>query len=298
MRRRDGGGAWSNTSMETELSSGEALREEILGSLKDLPPMPQVVFKAREVLADPNAGMRDLTHVIENDPAMASKVLRIANSAFFGMSGRVSSLQQATVLLGAKILGKVITMAGITGLLGKSLPGYQLKSGDLWRHSVAVATGSDLIAAKVEPRFREDAFVAGLLHDNGKIILEPHVRRRQGIFSTYIEQDGLSMLEAEIQILGFDHAHIAAEACQRWNFPAQVTRAIRYHHTPAKAGEERLPHILYVANHIARLSGGGLGNDDLMEEMDQGALSFLGLSQGDVGDFTCAVTDALSRMTE
>jgi putative nucleotidyltransferase with HDIG domain len=284
--------------MEAELLSGEALRDLILNDLKDLPPMPQVVFKAREVLADPNAGMRDLTQVIENDPAMASKVLRIANSAYFGMSGRVSSLQQATVLLGAKILGKVITMAGISGLLGRSLPGYRLKSGDLWRHSVAVATGSELIAAKVDPRCREDAFVAGLLHDNGKIILERHVRQRQALFDSYTRQDGLSMRVAEIQILGFDHAHIAAEACQRWNFPAQVTRAIRYHHMPAKGGEDRLPHILYLANHVARLSGGGLGGDDLLQEMDAGSLTVLGLTQSQVGEFTCAVSEALSRMPE
>ena len=107
------------------------LKEKLLKSLKDLPPMPQVVFKAKEIMTNPASDLKQLSKVIQTDMSIVSKILRMANSSYYGLPGKVSSVDHATVLLGQNTLGEVITLAGISGLLESALQGYNLESGDL-----------------------------------------------------------------------------------------------------------------------------------------------------------------------
>jgi len=133
----------SNSETKT---NGEELKEKILQRLGDLPPMPQVVLKAREVMADVNSCAKDVVKVIETDQAITTRILKVANSAYYGMPGKISTIQLASVVLGYKTIEELITMAGSSGLLNKTLNGYGLGSGDLWLHSMSVGIGSTNIS--------------------------------------------------------------------------------------------------------------------------------------------------------
>ena len=224
--RTDAAPVQADTPRAEDYPRGEALKALIVKSLQDLPPMPQVVFKAKAILADTGSGLKELTRVLETDQAMVSKILRLANSAYYGLSGKVSSVQQASVLLGARTLSELISMAGISSLLGSSLRGYKLKSGDLWHHSMAVAAGSKIIAARKHPALEEEAFVAGLIHDAGKIILDAHIISRKKLFERFLADSEKTFLAAEQEILGFDHSEIASEVCRKWNIPGSITKEI------------------------------------------------------------------------
>ena len=137
--------------------------------------MPQVMFKARELMNDPTSSFKALADILEKDQAMATRVLRLSNSAYYGLAGKVTSVQHAAVLLGYKTVGEVVAMATSSKLLGDSLEGYKLDSGDLWKHSLAVAIASRLIAARTNKDLENDAFAAGLIHDAGKIVLNKYV---------------------------------------------------------------------------------------------------------------------------
>ena len=104
----------------------------------DLPLMPQTVLKAREIMADPNSDFKELSELLKTDQAIATKILRLANSSYYGLSGKVSSVQRAAVVLGHKTIGELITMGGASSLLGNRLEGYGLDAGALWKHSLAV----------------------------------------------------------------------------------------------------------------------------------------------------------------
>ena len=158
-----------------------SLKSKILRSLVELPPMPNIILKAREIMEDPGSSLKELSGVIEHDQAIVARVLALANSAYYGLSGLVSSIQHASILLGQKTLGELITIAASSQLLSKKLKGYQLDPGDFWKHSLAVALGSRIIAEKKDADLVEDAFIAGLLHDAGKIILDPYVLERENI---------------------------------------------------------------------------------------------------------------------
>jgi len=151
---------------------GSSLKERILGSLKDLPPMPQVAQKAREVMAKPTSSFSDLAKVIEADQAIVTRILKIANSPYYGLSGKVSSVRHAAVVLGSKTLMEMLNLACSSEILGQTLAGYDLEAGDLWTHSLGVAAGSQILARRVKPELEQDAFSAGLIHDAGKIILD------------------------------------------------------------------------------------------------------------------------------
>ena len=124
--------------------------------------MPNIILKAREIMEDPGSSLKDLAGVIEHDQAIVARVLALANSAYYGLSGLVSSIQHASILLGQKTLGELITIAASSKLLSKQLKGYMLHPGDLWKHSLAAALGSKMIAEKINAECIEDAFIAGL----------------------------------------------------------------------------------------------------------------------------------------
>lgn len=283
---------------EKELLSGEALKARILRNLKELPPMPQVMFKAREVMNNPSSNFKELSDILETDQAMATRVLRLANSAYYGLSGKVSSVQHASVLLGYRTLGEIVSMAGSSTLLGDSLEGYRLGSGDLWRHSLAVAFGSRIIAGKKTPDMENDAFAAGLIHDTGKLILNTHVFERNEMFEQVMSDGQHTFLNAEKQILGFDHPEIAFEMCKSWKIPGNLTKAIRYHHRPSNSHENELTYIVHVADSLALMSGIGTGFDNMLYEMDDKAVEFLALEEEELNSIIDETVESVEKITE
>ncbi|MFZ7125432.1 MAG: HDOD domain-containing protein [Desulfobacterales bacterium] len=258
-----GQGAAENGEIETA-----ELKRRVLLKLKDLPPMPQIVFKARQLIGDPDSEMKELATLLESDQGIAAKVLRLANSAYYGLSGTVSSIRHASALLGYKTLGELITIAATSKLMGKVLKGYGLSAEDSWEHSLAVATGSKILALRRRPELENDAFAAGLIHDAGKLILEPYVLDRIERFEAYTDGGRRSMLSAEQKILGFDHAEIGHEVCNHWKIPDAIAQAIRHHHQPDRSEGVYLAYIVSLADTIANISKAMREMDDTLAGMD------------------------------
>jgi len=231
--------------------SGDALRQEVVGNLKKLYPMPHILIKARGLLTG-EENFKELEHLLNTDPALAGRVLKVANSSFYGMSGKVSSIQMAATVLGSDTLLQIITLLGHSKMLGRNLKGYGREAGNLWKHSLAVAICAKLIEEIFHPRNGEDAFLAGLMHDAGKIILDDYVLERQPLFKRYRMLTRTHITDAETKIMEFTHADIGCELCRKWNLPENLAEAIKYHHTPAKSGGNRLAYILNLANHMAK----------------------------------------------
>lgn len=277
---------------------GEALKKKILRSVKDLPPMPQTVVKAREIMSDPNSDFKALAALFETDQAIATKVLKLANSPYYGMGGKVASIQHASVVLGHRTLGELITMGGTAGLLSKNLDGYGLDAGALWKHSLAVAFGAKIIADLKQPALSSDAFTSGLIHDAGKLILDKYIAERWQLIEDFMGRDGVTFLDAEKSILEFDHSEVAFEVCRVWNIPKSLTTAIRYHHHPARSHENMLAFIIHVADVIAMMTGLGLGFDSTFYEMDDMALEFIGLDEGDINSVMKEIIESVKKISE
>ena len=230
---------------------GMPLKQAILKNAKELPPMPDVLVKAQRILGDPESGPRQLAQVLASDQAIAARILKVANSAFYGFPGKIASMEKASSLFGTERLRQILTNMSISGLSSKILKGYEMRSADLWQHALATAYGAKHVAAAAFPEMAEDAYIAGLLHDSGKFILDDYVFERKDQFKRLMMDSGCTFLEAEREILGFDHGEIAYGVCSKWNIPKAISLAIRFHHNPTHPRSNLLAHLIHFANHLA-----------------------------------------------
>ena len=272
------------------------LREQIRNAVDDLPPMPTVIIKIQQLLSDPNSNTGQIAELIETDQAIAVKVLKLANSAFYGLSGKVTSIQHAAVILGYKTLGELITIVGFSGLMGKKLVGYGYNSDELWKHSLAAALASKIIAEKIQPEATSEMLTAGLIHDIGKIILDPYVFEKKKDFQTLLNHEDLTFLEAEKQILGFDHAEIASEVCKNWKLPDLLAAGIKYHHSPSLSNSNKLAFILHLADYIAVLCGAGYDSDDVLYVLEKGTENFLNICQKEIRGIMSTVMESMVKV--
>jgi HD-like signal output (HDOD) protein len=284
-------------SCETTLETDD-LKKKILKRIKDLPPMPKVLFKARQVMDDPKSGFKEIAKIIETDQAIAAKVLKVANSAYYGLSGMVNSIHQATVVLGYKTLEQVITMVSSSSMLGKQLKGYRLNAGVLWRHSLAVAMASRTIAKKRAPSIEGDAFSVGLIHDAGKLALDLNILKKKAEIDAFLNDVELNFRKAEQHVLGFDHTEIAYELCQKWKLPTSHAEAMRYHHAPEDSGDNQLAHIVHIADYLAKQAEFGTGPAFDNEPLNPQSLEMLRLKPAHLDEFTAEMVDAVEKITE
>ena len=261
-----------------------------------IPPVAHVIAKAQSVMADPYSGLKDLVEVIETDQGITSNALRLANSAYYGLSGKVTSIGHASVLLGNKLIGEIIATAGARGLLGENLRGYGLKSGTLWRHSLAVAVGSKLLASRKRPELEPDAFVAGLLHDAGMIMLDPHIFERKEQFDEAMAGGQKTFLEAERMVLGLDHCEVAAEMFGEWGLPRALLKSVAHHHRPISSGG-MLGYVVHLADIMARNCGCGTGVDDLLCIPDNKALAFLDFEEESLTALYPEIKESVEKLT-
>jgi putative nucleotidyltransferase with HDIG domain len=274
----------------------EEMKSRIIQGIEDLPPMPQAVLKIQQLISDLNSDTAQVAGIIESDQAIATEVLKMANSAFYGMSGKISSIHQASLLLGYQTLGEIVTMAGAADILAGKMPGYGYDSQELWQHSLSVAFTSKMIADMKHKDVIHEAHTAGLIHDVGKIILDRHILENKDQVAAYMAQEEKTFLDAEKHFFGFDHAQIASEICKTWKIPEKISLAIRCHHQPSISNGDELSYILHMADHISTMSGIGYDDDDALYELEKGAMDFIALSPEEVSDITLKVLEAIDHL--
>ncbi len=264
--------------LSKDLLFGEGLKKEVSSNFKKLYPMPHVMLKARQILANPRSDFREVGDLVKTDQALASRILKVANSAYYGMRGQVSSIRQAAVLLGSKALVSIITILAQSKMLEGELKGYRMDAGDLWKHSLAVSVGSDIIAKEISPEYSGEAFLAGLLHDAGKILLDPYMLEREEACAEWSRDIRLSPIVIERKVLGLDHAVISSDLCINWNLPDFVGEAIRCHHEPSSSKANLLAYVIHAADTIAHKTLSGTAGTARDVDGDN-ALKFLRLDE-------------------
>ena len=142
------------------------------------------------------------------------------------------------------------------------------------------------------------AHTAGLVHDVGKIILDPFVMEAKQRFDAFLLQEQQTYLNAEQQILDFDHAEIAAEVCQKWRIPEIISSAIRYHHTPSSSLEIELAFILHMADYISLMSGEGYEDEDYLYELEEGTMDYLDFNQNDISELTFELMESVANLLD
>ena len=278
------------------MQDAEARLETLVRQVRDLPALPDMAVKVMRLTDDARASANDVARVLAADQAMTARVLKLANSAFYGVPRRVSTVTDAVVLLGMRTVRNMTVALGCQPVLERALPGYALRPGDLWRHSFCCAFAAQCLAKRARYRVAEEAFVGGLLHDIGKVILNTHMQAEFAAVLRYASENDVPFMDAERAVLGFDHAEAGARVLARWNLPPALVDCVRYHHEPlSQPTPSPLTGLVHLADVMCLMLGIGLGGDGLQYPLQEGVLDLLQLSAADFEQATSDVCDALSH---
>ncbi len=260
-----------------------AYLESLLSRIADVPTLPTSVLRVMQMIEDPFCSSSDLAKVIQADPAMAAKILKLANSSYYGFRQKIGNVPQAVTLLGFATLKNTLLAAAVFDMFRVAGTGFDLNA--LWKHSVTTATAAKLIAKRVRYPQSEKAFTAALLHDVGKIILARFLPQALSEIVDTVLGEQMAMYDAEKKILGLSHPALGAWTLGRWGLPSPIVEAVEFHHHPTRAQTSfDLAAIVYLANILAHRSGIGSGGDTLMREMDPMILEYFSLTESDMRD--------------
>jgi putative nucleotidyltransferase with HDIG domain len=272
--------------------------QRILATVTDLPSMPASGIRMLKLLENPEASVDAIEDILRQDPGLTATVLKLANSAYFGIPTKVGSPRQAVILLGLRRLVQLVIASCVSAVMGRPVPGYDLTAGDLWRHSIAVAIAAEALVKNKPGGGLEDVFTAALLHDAGKIVLGRFVQEELPDIKR-ITAGGVPLVLAENMVLGTDHAVIGATLLESWAFPPDVVRAARWHHEPEAAdGRPILVDIVHLADRMCQKNAGGRYLGTTTEELSPTVLYRLGLSEKQLEAVTGKVSDWVEELSD
>ena len=243
-----------------------SLMEEIIAAVEEMPPFPQVVQRAMQALADPEYEVSGLVDILKVDQAVTANILKLCNSAYFGLPRKVASLKEAVVYLGANQLRQLLLSGAASKIYEKPSQGYAVFADELWRHALATAVMAQVLRRHLRLKIDENmVFTAALLHDVGKVVLSAFVSDKYRAIEAMVDGGECSFQEAEKEVLGFDHAEIGGKIAEKWKFPPEIIAAIAFHHEPSRSAKEfrLLAELVALANNLAVMVGYGTGVDGL-----------------------------------
>ena len=250
---------------------------KVASAIKSFPGMPGTAVRLLALIDNPAMRVSQIEQILRQDPGLTANVLRLANSAYFGIPSKVGSIRQAVILLGLKRLIQMVIAACVSAIMDKPVPGYDLPPGELWRHSIAVSVAAEGLVKELNAEAAEEIFTAALLHDVGKLVLGQFVQDEYHQIETAVSQ-GISFEMAEKIVLGANHADIGAQILTKWSLPQEIVKAVQFHHAPEDAQQTNtMLDIVHVANFMSMMIGIGIGKDGLHHQPSVEVTERLGL---------------------
>ncbi len=237
--------------------------ETMIMSASDLPTIPVVATKVMQLIESESASAEELAKVVASDPAVAARVLKISNSSFYGCQRQIQTLSHAIMVLGFSTLKSLVVAASVKQVYKP----YGLTEKMLWEHSFGAGLAARVIAKTTRLVNEEEAFLGGLFHDIGKIIMNSLDSQQFQLVVQKCFNDGMTSLNAEQQVFSYTHPEVGGLVIKKWNFPAILMQAVLKHHSFDFAEDEdtyqvRLTCVVGLANLVCHKLGFGVREPD------------------------------------
>lgn len=282
--------------MPDTATAAEKKIKSILGRINNLPTPPIVFAQVNKVLNDPDTSAYQIGAILSEDPALSAKILKMTNSAFYGLSRAVTSVKQAIVILGLDAVKSLVLSASVFETFARHYKIDRTYLDQFWRHSLQVAFMARIISrTKNFPSFleAEESFSAGLLHDIGRLVIFAHLPEEFAKISACAGKNhGSHLAKVEEDILGFDHAAVGGLLCQKWNLPQGLAEAISNHHQPENTPDNLTTHIIHVADYLAWKAAliGDTADENNLELPEKCELSWTKLNLAEAQEATLVET--------
>lgn len=261
----------------------------------ELESFPDVYFRIREVLDSPNVSADRLAKVVSTDVGLSAKLLKLVNSPFYGFTSSIDSISRAVALVGGKELS-TLALGISTISYFKDIPPELINMEQFWRHSISCGVFARLLAEKQNGLQPERLFIAGLLHDVGRLIMFkkiPYASREAMLFA---RENSIPLHEAEREVIGFDHTDVSRHLLAEWKFPQGLSEIINYHHDPMAYPNPLEPAIVNVADNIANAVSIAEGGMYVVPGMAEGAWELMGTGVGFLREAISAYDEQIDQI--
>ncbi|MBD3178075.1 MAG: HDOD domain-containing protein [Armatimonadia bacterium] len=229
--------------------------EAFLEDVEEIPSLPQIAIKVTQMARSESTSAAELGRVVASDQALAVRVLRAANSAYYALPREITTLKDAIGFLGFKQLCSIVMAISAFEFFGGRLDDADIARGRLWKHTLLTAISARHLAEKLGSMDREEAFLAGLIHDIGKVVLDRYAHDNFVQILRQAEAGPVPAFQLEEQAWGFHHADLGGALGERWDLPESLCRAIAHHHEPWRSPTEASEgaYLVFLANQVAHI---------------------------------------------
>ncbi|MFN3407036.1 MAG: HDOD domain-containing protein [Caldimicrobium sp.] len=263
----------------------ELILEKIFEKINLVPTFPKTAQRALELLRKDEVNYRELEDVVKKDPGIAANFLKLVNSAAFSLHQKVDSLLKAFMVLGVNQI-KLLLISSVTGqFFDKNLTGYGVSSEDIWIHSIATGITAEAISQviKFPPEKQEALYMAALLHDLGKIVLDLYLKlEEKNLFKKENKYEDEDFLQIEWFVLGVDHGMVGGYLLKKWDFSEEISFAVRAHHDNSLMIQNKTAAIVGLSNIIVNLLGYIGGWDAFYYKIPSNLLDIIGITSTDL----------------
>lgn len=273
-----------------------------LEKIRNLPTIPAVIQKLRSTISDPNADAARVSAIIENDPAMMTRILKIVNSAFYGGVEPITSVQHAVARMGFSAISNIALSTFVFSSFEPSEKSVFDRQA-FWQHCIGTGIAAEAVYKTarnhIGRRFRQDILhLSGLLHDIGKIVFEQHFHAEFTLAVESAKEDHLPLFSAERKTIGTEHTEVGAWLAAKWKIDPLIQDVIRWHHEPEKAEPSHydLAAICHIANFICNIGNLGEGGDSCSPELSERAAAHLGIGRADIEGMTGMVQEESEKL--
>jgi putative nucleotidyltransferase with HDIG domain len=253
----------------------------IIDTIKEFSTLPTIYSSLVDVLTDPSSTIQAVSDLIASDQASTSKVLKIVNSPFYGFPGQIDTISRAVVVLGFKEIYNLILSSYVMDFFTRKESLSNFQPVGFWKHSIGVGIATKTLARLAEQPNQENFFIAGILHDIGKMVFFQYAEDQFSLALEICEREQKPISQAELKIFGIDHAQAGALLSGRWEFPEPIVKAIRYHGLGLIPGKpDFLAAAVHLGDILARALELGYAGDDLIPRPNKQALEVLNLKPG------------------
>ena len=281
----------SGTAKTSNAATDGGLTPELrkaLSRITEIGSLPEVTAKIVEVVESEGATLKDIQEIVESDPSLTARILKIVNSAFYGLPSQIASLDRAIMMLGMSALKNLALATSMSRLLKPGQITDQFSTHDLWRHCLAVGVCSKALASAARLPEAGEAFVAGMVHDIGLLVLrQVYPDKMKGVIEK-CARDGVNYCATEREIIGADHQLFGNALAGRWKFPPGLRNTIAYHHDPSSLQPEfqKIAAVVYIADAICCGAQQGMYLTAWNQQPAEWMLELLKLSPECVGEIT------------
>lgn len=263
-----------------------------LREIKSLPTLPPIAAKLNAMVEDEEVTACQIGAVIEKDQVLTSKLLKLVNSSFIGFPQRIGTVSNAIVLLGFDVIKTLVVTSSIFEIMQESDIG-------LWEHSLGVATASGILARKKGIKKPEEISTAGLIHDLGKIVIRAELPDEYRLIEAMALEQGISLREAELELIGIGHAEIGGMLVKQWLLPERLIQPVTFHHTPCASPDyQELAAIIHFSDILIRAVGFGSGGDPWVPPLDHEAWKRIKMGRRELREVLAELDDLLVELQD